>query len=136
MFGSVLASLWNEVFVKDSIRELQDTNDFVMANMQRRGQYSVISRVPGGEITPQELILLVTVALKYNLWTKITGAQRIRLSGANIWQLPDIWEDITYGRSFSRREAESEFEGRNAAMESGQAYGKAFDANAASLQMP
>ena len=94
MFGSVLASRWNEVPVKDGTRELQDTNDFVMANMQRRGQYSVITRVSGGEITPQELILLVTVALKYNLWTTITAAQRIGLSGANIWQLPDIWEDI------------------------------------------
>ena len=56
-------------------------------------------------------------------------------SGANIWQLPDIWEDITYDRSFSRREAESEFEYRNGATESSQAYGKAHDSNAALLQL-
>ena len=86
------------------MREVQDTNDFVMANMQRSGQYSVIPRVAGGEITPQEMILMGAVALKYNLWTKITGAQRIGLFGANIWQLPDIWEDLVYeiGRASCR----------------------------------
>ena len=90
-----------------------------MANMQRSGQYSVIPRVPGGEITPQELILP-------SLWTKITGAQRIGLFNANIWHLPDIWEDITYGRSlFHDEKLKVSSKVENAAMESSQAYGKA-----------
>jgi len=127
--ASILASLWGEVPVQEGLRELQDTNDFVMANMQRSGQYSVIPRVAGGEITPQEMILMGAVALKYNLWTKITGAQRIGLFGANIWQLPDIWEDLVRGRTSFHNDGEKvsvniETDG----MESGQAYGKALRA--------
>jgi len=125
--ASILASLWSEVPVKEGLRELQDTNDFVMANMQRSGQYSVIPRVSGGEVTPQELILMGTVAMKYNLWTKVTGAQRIGLFGANIWQLPEIWEDIVTGKSSfvgDKVKVKLECDG----MESGQAYGKALRA--------
>lgn len=127
--ASILASLWNDSPVQDGLRQLQDTNDFAMANMQRSGQYSVIPRVPGGEITPQELILLGTVALKFNLWTKITGAQRIGLFGANIWQLPEIWEDITYGRSsFHNEQLKVSTRLETEGMETGQAYGKALRA--------
>ena len=32
---------------------LQDTNDHVMANMQKDGTYSVVPRIPGGEVTPE-----------------------------------------------------------------------------------
>merc|ERR1719436_68097 len=70
--ASILASLWQENPVKDGLKELQDTNDHFLANIQRSGQYSVIPRVPGGELTPDELILLGTVAKKFNLWTKVT----------------------------------------------------------------
>ena len=34
---------------------IQDTNDRFLANIQRGGTYSVIPRVPGGEITPEKL---------------------------------------------------------------------------------
>jgi len=127
--ASILASLWGEVPVKDGLQQIQDTNDYFMANIQRSGQYSVIPRVAGGEITPQELILLGTTALKYNLWTKITGAQRIGLFGANMWQLPDIWEDLTYGKtSFHNQEDGVSVNLKTTGMESGQAYGKALRA--------
>jgi len=127
--ASILASLWGEVPVKDGLQQIQDTNDYFMANIQRSGQYSVIPRVAGGEITPQELILLGTTALKYNLWTKITGAQRIGLFGANMWQLPDIWEDLTYGKtSFHNKEDGVSVNLKTTGMESGQAYGKALRA--------
>ncbi len=35
---------------------LQDTNDHVMANLQKDGTYSVVPRIPGGEITPEQLV--------------------------------------------------------------------------------
>ena len=74
---SILASLWNENIMAGDHATLQDTNDRFLANMQRGGLYSVVPRVPGGEITPDKLIVLGDVAKKYGLYTKITGGQRI-----------------------------------------------------------
>lgn len=127
--ASILASLWQQNPVTDGLNQLQDTNDRALANIQRSGQYSVIPRCPGGEITAEELILLGTVAKKYNLWTKVTGAQRLGLFGANVWQLPDIWEDITYGRSsFQSQDGKVKVSVQTEGMESGHAYGKALRA--------
>lgn len=105
--ASILASLWNEVIVDHAT--LQDTNDRFLANIQRGGLYSIVPRVPGGEITPEKLIVLGQVGKKYNLYTKITGGQRIDLFGAAVHQLPEIWEELV-----------------NAGFESGHAYGKAL----------
>ncbi|MFL5340964.1 MAG: nitrite reductase large subunit NirB [Gemmataceae bacterium] len=105
--ASILASLWNEDVVQH--RVIQDTNDRFLANIQRGGTYSVVPRVPGGEITPEKLIALGTVARKFNLYAKITGAQRVDLFGAPVHQLPDIWEDLV-----------------KAGFESGHAYAKAI----------
>ena len=107
--ASILASLVNNVIVDDGLEALQDTNDRAMANMQRGGSYSVVPRVPGGELTPEQLIAMGEVAKKYNLYTKVTGAQRVDLFGASKHQLPDIWEELG-----------------NAGLESGHAYGKAL----------
>jgi nitrite reductase (NADH) large subunit len=104
--ASILASLWNENIVEHTT--IQDTNDRYLANIQRGGLYSVVPRVPGGEITPEKLVVLGQVARKFGLYTKITGAQRIDLFGAQRHQLPDIWEELV-----------------NAGFESGHAYGKA-----------
>lgn len=106
--ASILASLWNEHILKPEHQTLQDSNDRFLANTQRGGLYSVVPRVPGGEITPERLITLGRVAKKYGLYTKITGAQRIDLFGAKVQQLPDIWEELIA-----------------AGFESGHAYGKA-----------
>jgi nitrite reductase (NADH) large subunit len=65
--------------------------------------------VPGGEITPDQLIALGTVAKKYSLYSKITGGQRVDLFGARVEQLPLIWEELIA-----------------AGFESGHAYGKAL----------
>jgi len=127
--ASILASLWQENPVKSGLHQLQDTNDRFLANIQRSGQYSVIPRAPGGEISADELILLGTVAQKFNLWVKVTGAQRIGLFGANVWQLPLIWKDITYGKSsFKDEEGRTEARIETKGMESGHAYGKALRA--------
>ena len=92
--ASIMASIWNEfVLSKDHVSQ-QDTNDTYLANMQKDGTYSIVPRVPGGEITPDKLIVLGAVAKKYNLYTKITGGQRIDLFGARVEQLPPIWEEL------------------------------------------
>jgi nitrite reductase (NADH) large subunit len=106
--ASILASCWNEFVLKRDQAVLQDTNDYFLANMQKDGTYSVVPRVPGGEITPDKLIVIGTVAKKYGLYTKITGGQRIDLFGAQVHQLPLIWRELI-----------------DAGFESGHAYGKA-----------
>ena len=90
--ASILASVWNEFILKPDHVSLQDTNDTYLGNMQKDGTYSIIPRIAGGEITPDKLIVLGQVGKKYNLYTKITGGQRIDLFGARVEQLPDIWK--------------------------------------------
>jgi len=107
--ASILASCWNEFVLKKRHAALQDTNDYFLANMQKDGTYSVVPRVPGGEITPDGLIAIGAVAKKYGLYTKITGGQRIDLFGAQVHQLPLIWRELI-----------------DAGFESGHAYGKAL----------
>jgi nitrite reductase (NADH) large subunit len=105
--ASILASLWNENILDHA--ELQDTNDRFLANIQKGGSYSVIPRIPGGEITPDKLITIGEIAKKYGLYTKLTGGQRIDMLGAPVHRLPEIWEELV-----------------DAGFESGHAYGKAM----------
>jgi nitrite reductase (NADH) large subunit len=107
--ASILASQWNEFVLKPDKAPLQDTNDYYLANLQKDGSYSVVPRVPGGEITPDRLLVLAQVAKKYGLYTKITGGQRIDLFGAQVNQLPLIWNELIA-----------------AGFESGHAYGKSL----------
>ena len=106
--AGILASLWNEHVLAESHVHLQDTNDTFLANMQKDGTFSVVPRIAGGEITPDGLITIGQIAKDYNLYTKITGGQRIDLFGAQLHQLPQIWERLVA-----------------AGFETGQAYGKA-----------
>ncbi|MDW5377497.1 nitrite reductase large subunit NirB [Halomonas sp. HP20-15] len=92
--ASILASCFNEPITDAAHVPLQDTNDTFMANMQKNGTYSVVPRVPGGEITPDKLIVLGQVGKKYNLYTKVTGGQRIDLFGACLEDLPTIWGEL------------------------------------------
>ncbi|KTT14243.1 nitrite reductase [Pseudomonas oryzihabitans] len=92
--ASILASCWNGSITDPHLVPLQDTNDTFMANMQKNGTYSVVPRIPGGEITPEGLIAIGQVAKKYDLYTKITGGQRIDLFGAQLHELPDIWGEL------------------------------------------
>lgn len=91
--ASIFASVHNDMILEQH-STLQDTNDRFLANIQRTGLYSVIPRVPGGEITPEKLIRLGEIAKKFGLYTKITGGQRIDLFGARVNELPDIWEEL------------------------------------------
>lgn len=90
--ASILASVWNKPILEHA--KLQDSNDRYLANIQQDGSYSVIPRVPGGEITPTQLIAMGEIAKKYNLYTKITGGQRIDLLGARSHELPAIWKEL------------------------------------------
>ena len=47
--------------------------------------------MPGGEITPEKLIVIGEVARGFDLYRKITGGQRIDLLGARVDQLPEMW---------------------------------------------
>ncbi|MGL4609538.1 MAG: nitrite reductase large subunit NirB [Trueperaceae bacterium] len=105
--ASMLASTWNEHVMEH--QTIQDTNDTFMANIQRNGTYSVVPRVPGGELTPDQLIAIGQVAKDYNLYTKITGGQRIDMFGARLEDLPNIWAELG-----------------KADLESGHAYAKAL----------
>lgn len=107
--GSILASCWNQPITDPLLIPLQDTNDTFMANMQKNGTYSIVPRIAGGEITPDKLIVLGEVAKKYDLYTKITGGQRIDLFGAQLHQLPEIWGELIA-----------------AGFETGHAYGKSL----------
>ncbi|WP_078924982.1 nitrite reductase large subunit NirB [Vibrio cincinnatiensis] len=107
--ASVFASLWNEHIMQPDLSALQDSNDAFMANLQKDGSYSVVPRVAGGEITPDKLIVLGEVAKRYDLYTKITGGQRVDLFGAQMEQLPEIWQTLI-----------------NAGFETGHAYGKSL----------
>ncbi|HYJ37542.1 MAG TPA: nitrite reductase large subunit NirB, partial [Chitinophagaceae bacterium] len=74
--ASILASLWNEMILEKGNATSQDSNDRFLANIQKGGTYSVVPRIPGGEISPDKLIVIGTIAKKYHLYTKITGGQR------------------------------------------------------------
>lgn len=89
----------------------QDTNDRFLGNIQRNGTYSVVPRIAAGEITAEKLIVIGEVAKQFDLYTKITGAQRVDLFGAHLSDLPKIWK-ILIDNGF----------------ESGHAYGKSLRA--------
>jgi nitrite reductase (NADH) large subunit len=107
--ASMLASHTNRYILDGEDASIQDTNDHFLANLQKDGTYSVVPRVPGGEITPAQLLAIGAVAQEFDLYTKITGGQRIDLFGARVEQLPVIWQRLV-----------------DAGMESGHAYGKAL----------
>lgn len=107
--ASIFASCWNEFVLKKELASLQDSNDYFLGNIQKDGTYSVVPRMPGGEVTPDGLIAVGQVAKKYGLYTKVTGGARVDMFGARLEQLPLIWEELIA-----------------AGFESGHAYGKSL----------
>ncbi|MHA3024373.1 nitrite reductase large subunit NirB [Mycobacterium sp. BMJ-28] len=107
--ASILASTSSDHVLDGEQASLQDSNDHFLANIQKNGSYSVVPRSPGGEITPEQLILIGEIARDFDLYTKITGGQRIDMFGARVDQLPEIWRRLVEG-----------------GMESGHAYGKSL----------
>ncbi|WP_343594490.1 nitrite reductase large subunit NirB [Acinetobacter sp.] len=107
--ANILASCWNDFILKKDHAGLQDSNDYFLGNIQKDGSYSVVPRMAGGEVTPDGLIAVGQIAKKYGLYTKITGGQRVDMFGAQVHQLPLIWEELIA-----------------AGFESGHAYGKSL----------
>ncbi|SNR90884.1 nitrite reductase (NADH) large subunit [Methylobacillus rhizosphaerae] len=107
--ASILASCWNDFILKKGLASLQDSNDYFLGNIQKDGSYSVVPRMPGGEVTPDGLIAIGQIAKKYGLYTKVTGGARVDMFGARVEQLPNIWEELIA-----------------AGFESGHAYGKSL----------
>ncbi|NKF50622.1 nitrite reductase large subunit [Shewanella sp. WXL01] len=109
--ASIFASLSNDYVLNQDLSHvaLQDTNDAYLGNLQKDGTYSIVPRIAGGEITPDKLIEIGQVAKEYDLYTKITGGQRIDLFGAQLAQLPEIWKRLI-----------------DAGFETGHAYGKSL----------
>jgi len=107
--ASIFASCWNAFVLEPELASLQDSNDYYLGNIQKDGSYSVVPRMPGGEVTPDGLIAVGQVAKKYGLYTKITGGARVDMFGARVEQLPFIWEELIA-----------------AGFESGHAYGKSL----------
>ncbi|MHA3116630.1 nitrite reductase large subunit [Acinetobacter sp. ANC 4635] len=107
--ANILASCWNDFVLGSKHAGLQDSNDYYLGNIQKDGSYSVVPRMAGGEVTPDGLIAVGQIAKKYNLYTKITGGQRVDMFGAQLHELPLIWEELIA-----------------AGFESGHAYGKSL----------
>ncbi|MFC7594578.1 nitrite reductase large subunit NirB [Terrabacter sp. GCM10028922] len=107
--ASILASTSSDHILDGEQAALQDSNDHFLANIQKNGTYSVVPRMPGGEVTAEQLITIGQVAKDFDLYVKVTGGQRIDLFGARVEQLPAIWERLV-----------------EVGMESGQAYGKSL----------
>jgi nitrite reductase (NAD(P)H) len=105
--ASILSTLQGRHILDNDLHGLQETNDKFLGNIQRNGTYSVVPRMSAGEITPEKLIAIGEVAKKFDLYTKITGGQRVDLFGALKQDLPKIWEEL-----------------HQHGFESGQAYGK------------
>lgn len=109
LVGSMLASCWNEYLLTPALLPLQDTNDRYFANIQKDGTYSVVPRMPAGEVSAAGLIAMGEIAREYGLYCKVTGGQRIDLFGAQLEQLPEIWQKLLA-----------------AGFETGHAYGKSL----------
>jgi nitrite reductase (NADH) large subunit len=107
--ASIFASTYNDFVLTPVHAALQDTNDYYLGNIQKDGSYSVVPRMPGGEVTADGLIAVGMVAKKFGLYTKITGGARVDLFGARVDQLPLIWQELI-----------------DAGFESGHAYGKSL----------
>ncbi len=85
-------------------------NERAHGNIQKDGTYSVVPRMFGGLVTPDELRAIADVADKFNVpEVKVTGGQRIDLFGVRKEDLPAMWADLNA-----------------AGMVSGHAYGKAL----------
>jgi nitrite reductase (NADH) large subunit len=103
--ASLLKIIWPDEYRDE--RDARFINDRVHANIQKDGTFSVVPRIYGGVTTPEELMRIAQVAVKYHVpMVKLTGGQRIDLLGIKKGDLPGVWKDL--------------------GMPSGHAYTKAF----------
>jgi nitrite reductase (NADH) large subunit len=76
-------------------RHARFINDRVHANIQNDGTFSVVPRIHGGVVSPDQLRRIADAAEKYGArMVKLTGGQRIDLLGIRKEDLPEIWRDL------------------------------------------
>jgi nitrite reductase (NADH) large subunit len=103
-----LLARWPEEYQDDA--QSRFINERAHGNIQKDGTYSVVPRMFGGLVKPNELRAIADVCDKYDVpEMKVTGGQRIDLFGVKKEDLPPMWKDLT-----------------DAGFVSGHAYGKAM----------
>ncbi|MGL4737215.1 MAG: hypothetical protein ACRCW2_07115 [Cellulosilyticaceae bacterium] len=69
-----------------------------MANLQKikngKRTYAITPHIPGGFITPDQLIKIGEVTKKYKGVLKITSGQRILITQLQLEDIPTIWEEL------------------------------------------
>lgn len=103
-----LLANWPEEYQDDA--QSRFINERAHGNIQKDGTYSVVPRMFGGLVKPNELRAIADVCDKYDVpEMKVTGGQRIDLFGVKKEDLPPMWKDLS-----------------DAGFVSGHAYGKAM----------
>ena len=103
-----LLARWPEEYNDDA--QSRFINERAHGNIQKDGTYSVVPRMFGGLVKPNELRAIADVCDKYDVpEMKVTGGQRIDLFGVKKEDLPPMWKDLS-----------------DAGFVSGHAYGKAM----------
>ncbi len=103
-----LLARWPEEY-KDDLQS-RFINERAHGNIQKDGTYSVVPRMFGGLVKPDELRAIADVCDKFNVpEMKVTGGQRIDMFGIKKEDLPAMWKDLS-----------------DAGFVSGHAYGKAM----------
>ncbi len=103
-----LLARWPEEYQDDA--QSRFINERAHGNIQKDGTYSVVPRMFGGLVKPDELRAIADVCDKYEVpEMKVTGGQRIDLFGVKKEDLPPMWKDLSA-----------------AGFVSGHAYGKAM----------
>ncbi len=103
-----LLARWPEEYQDDA--QSRFINERAHGNIQKDGTYSVVPRMFGGLVKPDELRAIADVCDKFNVpEMKVTGGQRIDLFGIRKEDLPAVWKDLSA-----------------AGFVSGHAYGKAM----------
>jgi len=103
-----LLARWPEDYQDDA--QSRFINERAHGNIQKDGTYSVVPRMFGGLVRPDELRAIADVCDKYKVpEMKVTGGQRIDLFGVKKEDLPPMWKDLSA-----------------AGFVSGHAYGKAM----------
>lgn len=69
---------------------------FAVLQKVRNGKrtFGITPRIPGGFITPKDLITIAQVAEKYNGQLKITSGQRIAILGIKSEDVDSAWQDL------------------------------------------
>ena len=103
-----LLARWPEEYKDDA--QSRFINERAHGNIQKDGTYSVVPRMFGGLVKPNELRAIADVCDKFDVpEMKVTGGQRIDMFGIKKEDLPAMWKDLT-----------------DAGFVSGHAYGKAM----------